>query len=187
MRSPLIPAICAIAVVGQITLAAWAKSEAPTRGKATPAPVGAAAPTASKPKAAPKPAPKPAAIRLSVTQTRLGPVVVGPTGRTLYRFDEDSAKPPASNCAGSCAQTWPPLIVKGGTVVGQGFDGSLLGTLTRSDGTKQVTLNGWPLYYFAGDKKPGDLAGEGVDGVWHAIAPTGKPAAAAPTDTGYGG
>jgi predicted lipoprotein with Yx(FWY)xxD motif len=117
-----------------------------------------------------------------VLQTRLGPVVVGPGGRTLYLFDKDSNSPPKSNCAGGCASAWPPLIVNPAAAPARGVDRSLLGTVTRADGTKQLTLKGWPLYFFAGDKKPRDLTGEGVDGVWHAIAPNGKAAAG-----GYGG
>lgn len=196
-RSPLIPVICASAVVGLLAIASWAKSEAPaaTRGKAAPAAqAGSAAPGTAEPTATPKPAPKPATIRIAVIQTnRLGPVVVGPNGRTLYRFDRDSADPPKSNCAGACATAWPPLIIGAAPVTAQGIHGARLGRTTRADGTTQLTLKGWPLYYYAGDTKPGDLTGEGVDGVWHAAGPNGKPAkpdpVATPTDTGggYGG
>jgi predicted lipoprotein with Yx(FWY)xxD motif len=59
-----------------------------------------------------------------------------------------------------------------------GVEASLVGTVTREDGTRQVTLNGWPLYRFGKDT-PGAAKGEGVGGTWHAIAPTGKPAVTA--------
>jgi predicted lipoprotein with Yx(FWY)xxD motif len=202
-RSPLIPVICASAVVGLLAIASWAKSEAPaeTRGKAAPAaqatgtapgtaeptappgtaePTGApgtAEPTTPPGTAEPTTAPKPATIRIAVIQTnRLGAVVVGPTGRTLYRFDRDSANPPKSNCAGACATAWPPLIIGAAPVTATGIRGARLGRTTRADGTIQLTLKGWPLYYYAGDTKPGDLTGEGVDGVWHAAGPNGSPA-----------
>lgn len=68
----------------------------------------------------------------------------------------------------------------------RGIDSSLIGTVTRPDGTKQITLNGWPLYLFAGDSRPGELSGEGVDGTWHAVAPNGKTAAANNNGGGYG-
>jgi predicted lipoprotein with Yx(FWY)xxD motif len=193
LRSPLIPIICASAVVGQLAMAAWATSESPkaTQNKAAPpAQVattnpGPTKPATTTPKAPPKTTPKetpkpppPGTVQIAVLQTQLGPVVVGPGGRTLYRFDRDTNNPPKSNCAGGCATAWPPLIVNPTAGSPHGVDPKLLGSVTRADGTKQVTLKGWPLYFYAGDSKPRDLTGEGVDGIWHAIAPTGKPAAA---------
>ena len=115
-----------------------------------------------------------AALR-ATTNSTLGPIVVDSPGRTLYRFDKDSASPPASNCEGACAKLWPPVLV--GTQISlTGVNRSLLGTIKRADGTVQLTLHGWPLYRYAGDSAPGDVNGEGVGGVWFAARPTGAKA-----------
>jgi predicted lipoprotein with Yx(FWY)xxD motif len=108
----------------------------------------------------------------------LGPIVVDASGRTLYRFDKDSASPPTSNCTGACAQLWPPVLV-GTQITLSGIDRSLLGTIKRSDGTVQLTLKGWPLYRYAGDSVPGQINGEGIGGVWFAVKPTGAKALSA--------
>jgi len=114
----------------------------------------------------------------------LNPVVVNATGRTIYRFDKDTANPPKSNCDGACAQTWPPLLVQGGSKVFiDGLDNKLVGSVTRADGTQQATLNGWPMYLYSGDHKAGDVNGEGVGGTWYAIAPDGSKAAQSQTGT----
>jgi len=115
-----------------------------------------------------------AALR-ATTNSTLGPIVVDGPGRTLYRFDKDSASPPASNCEGACAKLWPPVLV--GTQISlTGVNRALLGTIKRADGTVQLTLHGWPLYRYAGDSAPGDVNGEGVGGVWFAARPTGAKA-----------
>jgi predicted lipoprotein with Yx(FWY)xxD motif len=114
------------------------------------------------------------ALRATANST-LGPIVVDGAGRTLYRFDKDTASPPASNCEGACAKLWPPVLV--GTQLSlTGVNQALLGTIKRADGTVQLTLHGWPLYRYAGDSAPGDVNGEGVGGVWFAVRPTGAKA-----------
>ena len=115
------------------------------------------------------------AVLRATTNSTLGPIVVDGAGRTLYRFDNDSASPPASNCEGACAKLWPPVLV--GTQISlTGVNRSLLGTIKRADGTVQLTLHGWPLYRYAGDSAPGDVNGEGIGGVWFAARPTGAKA-----------
>jgi predicted lipoprotein with Yx(FWY)xxD motif len=116
----------------------------------------------------------------TTTNSKLGTIVVDGSGRTLYRFDKDSASPPTSNCTGACAQLWPPVLV--GTQISlSGVDRSLLGTIRRSDGSVQLTLHGWPLYRYAGDSAPGQINGEGLDGTWFAVRPTGAKALTAST------
>lgn len=113
-----------------------------------------------------------------VQNASYGPILVGPNGMTLYYFKKDSAG--VSNCAGSCAAIWPPLTVTSAPTAGTGLTGTL-GTIQRSDGTTQVTYNGWPLYYYAADAQPGDTNGEGILSVWY-VAPvdlTAAPPAAA--------
>jgi predicted lipoprotein with Yx(FWY)xxD motif len=78
-----------------------------------------------------------------------------------------------SVCYAQCAQAWPPLTLTGKPVLGAGLDQSLVGTITRKGGTKQVTLNGWPLYYFAGDAGPDEHNGQGKFGVWWEVTPAG--------------
>jgi predicted lipoprotein with Yx(FWY)xxD motif len=106
----------------------------------------------------------------------LGKVVADSAGLTLYRFDKDTAKPPKSNCEGDCAKTWP-VVAAGGATAAPGVDPSLIGEVTRADGTKQLTIDGWPMYRYAKDTKAGDVKGQGIGGTWYAAAPDGKKAA----------
>lgn len=111
---------------------------------------------------------------VATLSTQFGPFVADGAGRTLYRFDNDSAKPPESTCNGSCAVTWPPLLIKSpGKIFPTGINPKILGYVERADGHCQVTINGWPVYYFAGDKKAGEFKGQGLKGVWFAVTPTG--------------
>jgi len=103
----------------------------------------------------------------------LGSFLVDSKGMTLYIFTKDTAN--TSNCSGTCANNWPPLLTTGAPSAGTGVTASLLGTLTRADGGTQVTYNGMPLYYFAADKATGDIKGQGVKSVWYVLDATGKP------------
>lgn len=100
----------------------------------------------------------------------LGMVLAGPTGLTLYTFAKDA--PGVSNCEGACATNWPPLLVAQfpatGLTAGVAVRGKL-GTLTRKDGSLQVTYNGLPVYNWKNDLKRGDALGEGFMGVWSAV------------------
>jgi predicted lipoprotein with Yx(FWY)xxD motif len=106
--------------------------------------------------------------------TGLGAVVTDADGKTLYRFDKDISQPPTSNCEGECASAWPPVLAGVATPMLKGIQDTQVGTTTRKDGSKQLTLNGWPLYEFAGDKSAGDASGQGVNGTWFAVAPDGS-------------
>lgn len=106
---------------------------------------------------------------------QLGHIVTDGEGFTLYRFDNDTASPPATNCYDDCAMNWPPVLTRN-KIVYTGIDRALLGTTTREDGSLQVTLGGWPLYRFSGDAAPGEINGEAVGGVWFTAAPDGKKA-----------
>ncbi|MCX5135433.1 SCO0930 family lipoprotein [Streptomyces sp. NBC_00340] len=114
--------------------------------------------------------------QLAVTEsTKLGKVLTDGAGMTLYRFDKDTAEPPKSSCDGACATAWPPVPADGAEAA-VGVDKSLLGEVTRADGTKQLTVAGWPMYRFAKDTKAGDTNGQAVGGTWYASAPNGKKA-----------
>lgn len=105
---------------------------------------------------------------------RMGQAVVDQDGWILYRFDKDTAKPPATNCVDKCEKVWPPSFTEDGKPELAGIDESKVGVVTREDGTKQLTLDGWPLYRYIGDKKPGQWKGQGVGGTWFVVAPDGK-------------
>lgn len=114
--------------------------------------------------------------QLAVTaDAELGDVLTDADGRTLYRFDQDTAEPPRSNCDGDCATAWPP-VPSDDAGAGEGVDAELLGEITRPDGTKQLTVGGWPAYRYAKDVNPGDTEGQGVNGTWFALAPDGRKA-----------
>jgi predicted lipoprotein with Yx(FWY)xxD motif len=140
---------------------------------------------AAQPNTAPaveRPAANSAVPKLAVAQVgSLGSVVTDQNGRTLYRFDMDKAKPPVSNCNDDCAVAWPPVLVTDLSEVQlANVDKSLVGTVARQDGGKQLTLGGWALYRYLADKKAGDAKGQGVGGTWFAATPDGKKAAAKP-------
>ncbi|MEC4019571.1 SCO0930 family lipoprotein [Streptomyces sp. H27-D2] len=125
-----------------------------------------------------KPAGKPgaAAKELAVREApELGPIVTDSKGVTLYRFDEDSAGPSKSACVGGCAKTWPPVPADDATATA-GIKAALLGAVARKDGTRQLTLGGWPVYRYSLDTKVGDTKGHGIGGTWNALAPDGKKA-----------
>jgi predicted lipoprotein with Yx(FWY)xxD motif len=104
-----------------------------------------------------------------------GTALVDANGHTLYLFEADRAT--TSACAGGCAQVWPPLVTHGNApTASDSVQAKLLGTTSRTDGTQQVTYNGHPLYYFAGDKAPGDVRGQGLNqfgASWYVVAPGG--------------
>jgi predicted lipoprotein with Yx(FWY)xxD motif len=107
------------------------------------------------------------------TLPRMGNVVVDSGGWTLYRFDQDTANPPKSNCNGECATQWPPVITDGEPQV-TGIDKNKVGTITRDDGSKQLTIGGWPVYRFAADGKAGVWKGQAVKNVWWVVSSDGK-------------
>ena len=105
----------------------------------------------------------------------LGKILVDSQGRSLYLFQKDMGT--TSQCAGACAAAWPPLRATGKPVVGTSLSASKIGTNARSDGKPQVTYNGHPLYYFAGDSAPKQTNGQGSDSFgspWWVVSPTGQ-------------
>lgn len=108
-----------------------------------------------------------------VADSTLGEIVVDADGKTLYMFDTDTQGSGESSCTGECLTNWPPLTTEGDAPAVQGVTGEV-GTITTADGSQQVTLNGWPLYYFAGDAAAGDVNGQGVGGIWWVLSPAGE-------------
>jgi predicted lipoprotein with Yx(FWY)xxD motif/predicted outer membrane protein len=122
----------------------------------------------------------------SAKSAKFGAVVIDARGHILYRYEKDSAKPPRSNCVGPCVKKWPPVLA-GDELSTQGIDQSLVGRVRRPDGRWQLTLAGWPLYRYLGDRRTDDVKGQAKDGVWFAIAPDGtkaEPGSAAGGGTG---
>jgi len=114
-------------------------------------------------------------MTVSTTSGSLGTFLIGPGGKSLYLFEADKSS--QSTCSGACAVGWPPLTLDGAPVAESGVTQSLLSTSQRADGTMQVVYNGHPLYYFAGDTKPGDTTGEGVNAFgagWDVVNPAGN-------------
>ena len=100
----------------------------------------------------------------------LGDFVAGADGMALYVFLPDEGD--TSACNGECATNWPPLT--GDVAAGEGITGEI-GSITRDDGTTQVTLGGAPLYYFIGDEAAGDVHGQGLNDVWYLASADGTP------------
>jgi predicted lipoprotein with Yx(FWY)xxD motif len=96
---------------------------------------------------------------VSIAKTDLGSTLVDAEGRTLYVYAQDAMG--ASKCNGSCASIWPPLTASGSLKAADGV--GTLSTITRDDGTKQVAVNGHPLYTFTGDTDAGAVTGQGVE------------------------
>jgi len=105
----------------------------------------------------------------------LGRVLVDGRGHTLYLFEKDRGG--HSACSGLCATYWPPLLTRHTSIAIKGARQSLLGTIRRADGTRQVTYAGHPLYFFSGDSKRGQTNGEGLTdfgAAWYVLTPSGK-------------
>lgn len=102
------------------------------------------------------------------------PFLVDNQGRALYVFTQDTQNGGTSACTDAeCTAEWPAFTVTAAPTAGAGIDSSMLGTITRDDGTMQATYNGWPLYYFSGDTAPGDIGGQGMEGEWFLISAAG--------------
>lgn len=108
--------------------------------------------------------------------SKLGTILAaGSKKLTVYMFEGD--KNGASSCSGACVSVWPPVTTRGGATASGAASSADLGTITRADGTTQVTYKGHPLYFFARDKDSGDAYGQGVHGFgadWYVLAPSGS-------------
>ena len=115
--------------------------------------------------------------RLATSESAsIGEFIVGADDRPLYLFTADT-RGEASACYDACAEAWPPVTDDVST--GSGVDASLLGTITRDDGSLQVTYSGWPLYEFARDEVGAEPQGQEIEsfgGEWYLITPAGEKA-----------
>ena len=116
---------------------------------------------------------------LKAAGTDLGKVVVDSGGRTVYVFDKDTPGSGTSACTAACLTKWPPVPAPSGKLTADGVTGKI-DTITRDDGTKQVTLAGMPLYLFLGDSQAGDVKGQAFAGIWWVVSPDGTKVTGAP-------
>jgi predicted lipoprotein with Yx(FWY)xxD motif len=132
------------------------------------------------------------AVTIKTASTSVGTVLTNSKGFAIYWFAKDTSG--KSNCYGSCASYWPPVLGSSASVSGSSLSGSF-GTTTRSNGQKQLTYDGHPLYTYSGDTSPGQVSGNGKNlsgGVWWAMTPSGSkpggaPAPSSSSSSGGGG
>lgn len=139
-------AIVVIAIVLAATVAGLAQARAGTHGGAT----------------------------VSTAASKLGRILVDSRGRTLYLFEKDARG--RSACAGTCAGYWPPLLTRAEPTAGHNTKRALLGVIRRSNGTRQVTYAGHPLYRFVQDTRAGQTNGQGLrdfEAGWYVLSPAG--------------
>jgi predicted lipoprotein with Yx(FWY)xxD motif len=132
---------------------------------------------------------KPATLKLR--SSKFGKILVDKKGRTLYAFGHD--KKNKSRCSGQCASFWPPASSPAKPTVASGITKSKLKVIKRSDGSRQLSYNGHPLYRYIGDAKAGDTNGENLvafGGTWRVVSKDGKTVskpASAPSSPSGGG
>jgi predicted lipoprotein with Yx(FWY)xxD motif len=119
---------------------------------------------------------------VSVTQTPLGKTLVDANGRTLYLFRGD--KPGVSTVSQAGLAVWPAFTTTGTPQAKDGPSATQISTIAGPGGTRQVTYNGHPLYYYVGDHKPGDTRGQGLNqfgALWYVLSPSGNAVTSAPS------
>lgn len=124
--------------------------------------------------------PPPGVVTIATTTEAGKTHLVSGSGRAIYLWVAD--KRSTSHCTGACAKSWPPVVSTAAPIAGSGANSADLGTTTRSDGSKQVTYDGHPLYFFLGDQTPGATYGQGSDNFgakWWLVAPSGNAITAA--------
>jgi len=125
------------------------------------------------------------AVVISTGSSSGGKFLTNGSGRAVYMWVKDGHD--QSACTGACSSTWPPVTTTGAATASGGAVSADLGTITRSDGTKQVTYDGHPLYYYVGDTGSGTVNGQGSNGYgayWWVLAPSGSPITSSLTVTG---
>jgi len=198
VSSPLarVPVPVRIGAAAAVALLAVACGSSASSSSSSAAPAGGAAATTGAPAAS-----SGSATVITTGTSSGGAFLTNGSGRAIYLFLADGKD--KSTCSGACASAWPPVTTTGQPTASGSVNASDLGTITRSDGTTQVTYDGHPLYYFAGDTGAGMDKGQGLDGFgakWWLVAPSGAgitsmvtisgstsgPAAPA-SSSGYGG
>jgi predicted lipoprotein with Yx(FWY)xxD motif len=163
-------ALAAILAAASLAAAGCSGGQAATTaGADAPTTTGASSPS---PTSRPGPQADAAAVTIKISDSRYGRILTDLAGRTLYGFLPD--KNGASACGEDCVATWPPLTSRAPVTAASGASSALLGKTVRTEGAVQATYGNWPLYYYAGDMQPGDVDGQGVNGIWFVIGANGK-------------
>jgi predicted lipoprotein with Yx(FWY)xxD motif len=168
MRRPL-----ALGALAAASLALLAGCGSSSSSSSTAASTPASAPTESTPATT---AAASAGVAVQTAKNKLGTILVaGPEKKTVYLFEADKGS--SSTCNGACASAWPPVTSEGAPTASGSALSADLGTTTRSDGSKQITYKGHPLYFFEGDESPGQTNGEGSKAFgagWYVLKPSGE-------------
>jgi predicted lipoprotein with Yx(FWY)xxD motif len=176
---PIMVRFGAVAAAGLLA-AACSSSSSSTSGAS---PTSAAAPASSA--AAGGSSASAGGTVITTANSSAGAFLTNGSGRAIYLFMADSKD--KSACSSACASAWPPVTATGQPTATGSVNAGDLGTITRSDGTRQVTYDGHPLYYFVGDTGAGTDKGQGLNGFgakWWLVAPSGSSITAAVTLTG---
>jgi predicted lipoprotein with Yx(FWY)xxD motif len=179
--------------VGAAALVAACSSSSSSSSTTAPASSSPAAPASSSPTAAPSGAAASGSASTSATvittaSSSGATFLVSGSGRAVYLWTKDT--PNMSACTGACPGAWPPVTTTSAVTASGSAKAGDLGTITRSDGTRQVTYDGHPLYYFSGDTGPGTATGQGSDSFgakWWLVSPAGSDVTAAVTSFTAGG
>ena len=176
--SPLIRSVAPAIVTLFILAACTSEPEAATTESAADSPSVAASVEAeeSAPAEEPAAAEESAAAEEDATvvtaDSEHGEILTDAEGMTIYFFANDVEG--MSHCTGDCLESWPPVTVDDEPTAGEGVTAEL-GTISAAEGGDQLTVNGFPAYYFAGDSEAGDTNGQGVGGVWWVFGSDGEP------------
>lgn len=111
-------------------------------------------------------------VTVTTADSDHGEILTDAEGMTIYFFANDEEG--VSNCSGDCLENWP-IVTVDGEPTGDDAVTAELGTIDAADGDTQLTVNGFPAYYFAGDSEAGDTNGQGVGGVWWVFGADGEP------------
>jgi predicted lipoprotein with Yx(FWY)xxD motif len=188
-RVPMPARLGALLAVGLLAAACGSSGTTSSSTPATSAPAAGSSGTATA---------AAAALVITTKSGSAGSYLTDGSGRAIYLWVKDGMN--KSNCSGACASAWPPVSASGSVTASGGALSKDLGTITRSDGSKQVTYDGHPLYYYAGDTGAGQTNGQGSDGFgakWWLVSPSGtmitasesgtSPSSTATSSSGYGG
>ena len=170
MRYRILPTAFLVSAV--LALASACGSSSPAAPSAAPA-APAASSTSAPPSGSEASGSAAPVTVLKKATTPIGDVVADGKGMTLYMFTKDTKGATTSACAGKCLKAWPPALM-GAAPTLTGVTGTVA-SIAAPGGGQQLTLNGWPLYYFAKDAAAGDTTGQGVGGVWWALDGEGAP------------
>ena len=145
-----------------------------TPAASSPAAASTSSSSSSSSSSAPAAAAHPDVTELKTASSSLGTIVTDGEGMTLYMFDKDTKGTTKSACEGKCLTAWPPAFMGASAPKLTGVTGTVA-SIDSPDGKKQLTLDGWPLYYWFKDAKAGDVSGQAVQGVWWVLDPKGTP------------